>query len=103
MHKVIAMYDLKKEVTPKQYKDWLINVEMKITPNLPNIHSFEVVEVKGNDEEGKAYAIVENFTVDSYKIWKKAMASGAMKEIASSWGNYADESTLKILHGEIIK
>ena len=31
------------------------------------------------------------------------MASDAMKDVASSWGDYADESTLKILYGEIIE
>ncbi len=103
MHKVIAMYNLKKDITVKKYKDWLVNVEMKVTPNLPDIHSFEVVEVKGKDGHGKIYSIIEDFTVDSYKIWKKAMSSNAMKEVSSSWGDYADESTLKILHGEIIK
>lgn len=103
MQKLIAMYDLKKGITLKQYKEWLKNVEMKITPTLPDIHSFEVIEVKGDDGEGKAYTIIEDFTVDSYEIWQKVMSSDAMKKVASTWGDYADESTLKILYGEIIK
>ena len=103
MQKVIAMYNLKKDITVKKYKDWLINVEMKITPTLPDIHSFEVIEVKGSDGKGTTYTIIEDFTVDNYEIWQKAMASQAMKKVASTWGDYADEKTLKILHGEIIE
>ncbi len=103
MHKVIAMYNLKKDITVKKYKDWLVNVEMKVTPNLPDIYSFEVIEVKGSDGKGATYTIIEDFTVDNYDVWQKAMASDAMKEVASSWGEYADESTLKILYGELIE
>ncbi len=103
MQKVIAMYDLKKGITLKQYKDWLINVEMKVTPTLSDINSFEVVEVKGKDGAGKTYTIIEDFTVDNYEVWKKAMASDTMKNIASTWRNYANDATLKILDGEIIK
>jgi len=103
MQKVIALYDLKKGITVKEYRDWLLSVEMNITSNLSDIKSFEVLEVKGKDGYGKSYSIIEDFTVESYEIWKKAMESDAMKEVSSTWGDYADESTLKILYGEIIK
>ena len=103
MQKVLVMYELKKGVTVEKYKDWLINVEMKVTPTLPGIHNFEVVEIKGSEGEVKTCTIIEDFTVDSYQVWQKAVASEAMKDVAAAWARYGDESTLKIFYGEIIE
>ncbi len=80
-----------------------LNVEMKVTPTLSGIHNFEVLEIKGSEGEGQTYTIIEDFTVDSYEVWKKAVSSSAMKEVAAAWKNYADESTLKIFYGKIIE
>ena len=102
MQKVIAIYDLKKDVNIEQYKKWLLSVEMKVTPKLPGIHKFEVLEIKGSDGEDKTYSVIEDFTVDSYEAWQKAVSSDVMKDVSEGWKNYADETTLKIFYGEII-
>ena len=87
MQKVIAIYDLKKDVTIEQYKKWLLDIEMKVTPTLPGIHKFEVLEIKGSEGENKTFSVIEDFTVDSYESWQKAVSSDVMKKVSEGWKN----------------
>ena len=46
---------------------------------------------------------VEDIDVDSWKTWQEVVAGAGMKEVIETWGDYGDESTLKVIYGRKIK
>ena len=103
MQKVFVMYKLKPDVTLEQYREWSVRLDQKITPFQPGVIRFEVYEIKGAAEGESPYQIVEDIEVDDWETWQKVSTGEGMKEIADTWGQYGDESTLTIIYGDKIK
>jgi hypothetical protein len=102
MQKIIALYKLKPGVKIEEYKKWLHDVELKVTPNQKGIHNFEVFEVKGSADGPVTYQIIEEIVADSWEKWNEVSKSPAMKHVVESWGNYGDSSTVLMLYGDNI-
>ena len=103
MQKVFVMYKLKPGVSIEEYRKWSISLDQKVTPFMPGVHRFEVYEIEGAEKGEPQYQIVEDVDVDSWEAWQKVVASEAMKEVVETWGNYGDESTLRMIYGKKIK
>lgn len=102
MQKIIALYNLKPDVKIEDYKKWLHDVEMKVTPYQEGIHSFEVFVVKGSADGSAPYQIIEEIIADSWEKWNEVTASSAMKHVVESWGDYGDASNVLMIYGDKI-
>ena len=67
------------------------------------MHRFEVYEIEGAAKGKSPYQIVEDIDVESFKQWQKVVSSEAMKEVVTTWSNYAGESTVKLIFDKKIK
>jgi hypothetical protein len=103
MQKVFVMYKLKPGVTLEQYREWSVTLDQVITPFQPGVVRFEVYAIQGALEGEPPYTIVEDVEVDDWETWVKVTQSEGMKRVAETWGDYGDESTLVMIHGEKIK
>jgi hypothetical protein len=103
MQKVFVMYKLKPGVSIEEYRKWSVSLDQKVTPFLTGVYRFEVYEIEGAEKGEPQYQIVEDIDVDSWEAWQKVVASEAMKEVIETWGNYGDESTLRVIYGKKIK
>jgi hypothetical protein len=103
MQKVFVMYNLKPGVSIEEYRKWSVSLDQKVTPFQPGCHRFEVYEIEGAEQGESPYQIVEDIDVESWEAWQKVVAGAGMKEVIETWGNYGDESTLKIIYGRKIK
>lgn len=57
----------------KEYKKWSREVDQKITPSQPNVHRFEVYEIKGAEQGRSPYDIVEDIDVESFEKWQETL------------------------------
>jgi hypothetical protein len=103
MQKVFVMYKLKPGVTIEEYRKWSVALDQKVTPFQPGVHRFEVYEIQGAEKGEPQYQIVEDIDVDSWDAWQKVVSSDAMSEVVKTWGDYGDETTLKVIYGQKIK
>ena len=103
MQKVFVMYKLKPGVSMEDYKKWSISLDQKVTPFQPGCYRFEVYEIQGAEEGESPYQIVEDIDVESWEAWQKVVNGEGMKEVVETWGDYGDESTLKIIYGNKVK
>jgi len=103
MIKVFVMYKLKSGVSIEDYWKWSIELDQKITPFQPGVYRFEVYAIEGAETGESPYQIVESIEVESFEQWQKVLKSEAMKEVVTTWPNYADESTTKLIYGNKIK
>ena len=103
MQKVFVMYKLKPGVSMEDYKKWSVSLDQKVTPFQPGCNRFEVYEIQGAEEGESPYQIVEDIDVDSWEAWQKVVNGEGMKEVVKTWGDYGDESTLKVIYGRKVK
>ena len=103
MQKVFVMYKLKPGVKMDDYRKWSVSLDQKVTPFQLGCHRFEVYEIEGAEKGEPEYQIVEDIDVESREAWQKVVDSEEMKEVVTTWGNYGDESTLKVIYGKKIK
>ena len=103
MQKVFVMYKLKPEVSIEDYRKWSVSLDQKVTPFQPGVYRFEVYEIEGAEKGESPYQIIEDIDVESFEQWQEVVSSEAMKEVVTTWSNYADESTLKVIFGKKIK
>ena len=45
--KIVAMFNLKKNIDIEDYKKWSCEVDQKITPDQPGYRRFDIYEVNG--------------------------------------------------------
>jgi len=103
MKKIFAMYKLKSGISLKEYSEWSINTDQKITSAQPGVLRFEVYSIKRKEGEDFPDQIMEVIEVDSIEQWGKVTSSKAMSKVMETFKNYADESTVKLLYGEKIE
>jgi quinol monooxygenase YgiN len=103
MQKVFVMYKLKPGVKIEDYRKWSVSLDQKVTPFQPGCHRFEVYEIKGAEQGESPYQIVEDIDVESWEAWQKVVQSAGMKEVVTTWNDYGDASTLKVIYGNKIK
>lgn len=103
MVKVFAMYKLKPGIDIKDYLDFSINLDQKVTPKQPGVHKFEVYKIFGAEDDESIYQIVEVAEVESFEAFKKVLASKGMEKVEKKFNELVDQSTVKMIYGEIIK
>jgi hypothetical protein len=103
MQKVFVMYKLKPGASYEKYREWSLSLDQRITPSQPGVIRFEVYVIRGAAEGESPYQIVEDIEVDDWETWEKVSNGPGMKQIADTWGDYGDASTLTIIYGDKIK
>jgi len=103
VQKVFVMYKLKPGVSLEDYMKWSVTLDQLITPFQPGVIRFEVYAIKGALEGDAPYTIVEDVEVDSWETWVAVTQGEGMKQIADTWGDYGDASTLTMIYGDKIK
>ena len=98
--KVIVLYKLKQGVSLKEYCEWSLQVDQRLTPAQPAVNRFEPHVVIGGEGGGEKYAIFEDLEVESWEAWQKALTSEEMKPVVEGWPKVADESSLVIVYGK---
>ena len=103
MVKVFTMYKLKPEINIKDYLEFSINLDQKVTPKQPGVHKFEVYKILGAEDDKIIYQIVEAIEVESLETFRKVLASKEMEKVEKKYNELVDQSTVKMIYGEIIK
>ena len=97
------MYKLKAGVSMDDYKKWSREVDQKITPCQPGVHSFNVFEIKGTEKGASPYQIVEDIEVESWESWQATLKGKGMKKVMDEWSNYGDGDTAVMVYGDQIE
>ena len=103
MVKVFIMYKLKPQIDMKDYYEFSINLDKKVTGKQPGVYKFEAYKILGAEDGVITYQIVEVLEVESVEAFKKVLVSKEIEEVEKRYKELVDLSTERILYGEIIK
>jgi len=111
--KIVAMFNLKKNVNIEDYKKWSCEVDQKITPDQPGYRRFDIYEVNGILQGPKPpyhysrskipYQIVECIEVENQETLERSQNSPAMSKVMKEWLEFVDPSSVIIQRVEQIK
>jgi len=97
---IINLYNLKPGISIEEFKKWSKEVDQKTAPKQKSVYSFEVIEVKGN-ENGAKYQIAEVIKVDSNEAWKEDLKTEEMKKVLEQWDKLCDGTSVVTWYGEV--
>lgn len=103
MVRVFIMGKLKEGTDYKDYLDFSINLDQKVTPNQPGIRKFEVYKIIETEGDKNIHHVVEVIDVESVEILKKVLASKEMEKVEKRYYELVERDTEKILYSEIVK
>jgi hypothetical protein len=98
--KVIVLYRLKQGVSLREYCDWSLQVDQRLTSAQPAVNRFEPYVAIGGEGGGEQYTIFEDLEVETWEEWQRTLATAEMKPVVEGWPKLADESSLVIVYGK---
>ena len=91
--RIVALFNLKRGVTPADYERWAKRVDLPTVNALPSIEKFEVFRAAGllGSEAKPPYAYIEIIDVADMGRFGTDVASEVMKKVAAEFQAMADD------------
>lgn len=94
--RLIALFNLKPNVSVETYEDWARSVDLPTVNGLPSVAKFEVFKATGllGSEATPPYAYVEIIDVPDMDAFGQDVATSTMQSIAAAFQAMADVTFL---------
>jgi hypothetical protein len=92
MTSIVVLFNLKKDVTIKDYEKWAITTDLPTAGALPSIDKFEVLKAEGllMSEENSPYQYIEILNINNMEQFGKDVSTQTMKQVADEFQSFAD-------------
>lgn len=93
MTRVVVLFNLKPEVDPASYENWVNQTELAIVRGLSSVSSYSVHATTGifGSEDSAPYAYVELLDIDDMQRFGEDVSTDTMQSVVDAFGQFAQD------------